>query len=67
MVFCSLDINDILQGAGVILALALCIGWIVRKVFFSKNKKGSCCSDEKYCNEDNGCHGCPLSDNCKKH
>ena len=33
MVFCSLDINDILQGGGVILALALCIGWIVRKVF----------------------------------
>ena len=42
MVFCSLDINDILQGGGVILALALCISWIVRKVFFSKNKKGSC-------------------------
>lgn len=67
MELCSLNINDILQGGGVILALALCIGWIVRKVFFSKNKKGSCCSDEKYCKGDNGCHGCPLSDNCKKH
>lgn len=66
MVFCSLDINDILQGGGVILALALCISWIVRKVFFSKNKKGSC-SDEKYRKEDDGCNGCPLSDNCKKH
>ncbi len=67
MVFCSLDINDVLQGGGVILALVLCIGWIVRKVFFSKNKKGSCCSDEKYRKEDDGCNGCPLSENCRKH
>ena len=33
MVFCSLDINDILQGGGVILALALCIGWIMAVLF----------------------------------
>lgn len=67
MELCSLNINDILQGAGVILALALCIGWIFRSIFLRRNRKGGCCSDGNYWKEEDECRECPLSNNCKKH
>lgn len=66
-----LKFNDIVQGGGVVLALALCAGWIIRRIIRRRkdSNEGSCCDDGKeLCTNDNsGCAGCPLSQNCNKH
>lgn len=51
----SQSLNDILQLAGVAVALILCVAYIVRRVASRKRPKG-CSSD---------CSGCPLADKCK--
>ncbi|MDE5745390.1 MAG: hypothetical protein K2H84_07015 [Paramuribaculum sp.] len=53
-----MTLNDCLQLAGVFVALAICVAYIVRKIL-RKRKMRECDHDE--------CGGCPLADRCKGH
>lgn len=49
------SLNDIIQTGGIILALILCVVWIVRHI-----------RNNHACKDDNGCAGCQLSEHCRK-
>lgn len=52
------SLNDILQLAGVFIALTICVVYVVRKII-NRRKSKSC--------EKDSCGGCPLADSCKGH
>lgn len=51
-------LNDVLQIAGVAIALIISAVWVVRRVRHRHDKKG--------CADDSGCAGCSLAEHCGK-
>ena len=54
-----MDSNDILQMAGVVVALIICVVWIARRMR-SRFAKNDGCGDKE------SCQGCELSEMCSK-
>lgn len=48
-------LNDILQLAGVAIALVICVIYIVRRIIRRRKRPDGCAKD---------CDGCPLSSKC---
>ena len=53
-----MNVNDVVQPGGVLLAVVLCIGWVIRRIVMSSRARK---------NGANKCSGCELSEMCNKH
>lgn len=52
-----MDLNGLLQAIGVVIALAICVGWILRRIRRRNNPDD--------CHQASGsCSGCRLKDHC---
>ena len=53
-----MNVNDVVQPGGVLLAVVLCIGWVIRRIeLISRARK----------NGANKCPACETSETCNKH
>lgn len=52
-----MNVNDVVQAGGVLLAIVLCIGWVIRRIVMNSRARK---------NGVNKCSGCELSEMCHK-